>query len=94
MFVQIIISKTKPEITKVEVIDLTRQMFHWLKSQPGFVSYELFESKNNWADKIVWASQREAILANAALQETDIGKKMMAYLEPGFRGFMGIPITL
>ena len=85
MFVQIIISKTKPEITKVEVIDLTRQMFNWLKIQPGFVSYELFESKNNWADKIVWASLGEALIANAAFQETDIGKKMMSYLEPGLR---------
>ncbi len=94
MFVQIIISKTKPEIAKSDVINLTRKMSDWLKSQPGFLSYELFESKNNWADKIVWANQSDALLGIAAFQETEIGKEMMGYLEPGFRAFMGMPVAL
>jgi hypothetical protein len=69
-------------------------MSAWLKGQPGFLSYELFESKNSWADKIVWASQSEAAAGIAAFQETEIGKEMMGCLEPGFRVFMGTPVAL
>jgi hypothetical protein len=94
MFIQIVISKTKPEIPRNHILDLTRKMRDWLAAQPGFLAYELCESKNSWADRITWESREHALLGNAALQESAIGKKMMSTLEPGFRGFMGTPVSL
>jgi quinol monooxygenase YgiN len=94
MIAQIVISTAKPGVDKGEFRKLTKQMVKWLRKQPGFVSYEFFESKSGWADKIVWANMAAAKNGNKAFAQTTIGSLMENFLEPDYTGFMGAPVQV
>ena len=65
-------------------------MVAWLSHQPGFVSYELYESKDGWADRIEWAAKH----ANRAFAMTEIFQRMMAIVDSDYRGIVGRVVDL
>ncbi|MEO7426295.1 MAG: hypothetical protein ABI036_13990 [Fibrobacteria bacterium] len=94
MVTQLIISKTKSEIPRPEIIQLTKLMVEFFKQQSGFIKYELFENGSSWADKILWESQDQALQGISAFKLSDIGRKMLSILEPGLVVFTGTLVQL
>jgi quinol monooxygenase YgiN len=70
--IQIVVSRLRTDADRETFLALTRRMVVWLSDQPGFVSYELYESKEGWADRIEWASATAAKQGNRAFATTEI----------------------
>jgi quinol monooxygenase YgiN len=92
--IQIVISRLRKDADREAFLDLTRQMVEWLSSQPGFVGYELYESKEGWADRIEWASADAAMQGNRAFAATDIFRQMIEIVDPDYRSILGRIVDL
>ena len=54
-----------PPDNQDEVLNLMIERSRFMATQPGFVSYELYESEEGWADRIEWASASAAASPSA-----------------------------
>ena len=93
-FVQIVLSKLKPATSRERFIELTKEMKLWLLTQEGFVSYEIYEDKQNWADKIVYENRDAAERINHLFMKTKVAEKMLELVEPDFIGFIGAKVEV
>jgi quinol monooxygenase YgiN len=91
---QIVISRLRDGADRDAFLALTREMVAWLSTQPGFVSYELYEGKEGWADRIEWASTGAAVEGNQAFATTDVFHKMMTIVDSDHRGLIGRRVDL
>ncbi len=86
---QIVMFQLEPDIDRQAFLQLTSKMHNWLKQQPGFKSYELFEGKKHWADKTVWASSDDAERGNRSFLASNIYKELETYITPDYYAFYG-----
>lgn len=92
--VQIVISKLKPAASRERFIELTKEMKQWFLTQDGFIAYEVYENKHNWADKIVYENNDAADRINHLFMKTKIAKEMLELVEPDFSGFIGTNVDV
>jgi quinol monooxygenase YgiN len=92
--IQIVLSRLRRSEDRDTFLELTRQMVAWLSAQPGFVHYELYESKDGWADRIEWASIATAAEGNRAFAATEIFRRLMEIVDPDYRGIVGRVVDL
>ncbi|WP_406164571.1 helix-turn-helix domain-containing protein [Streptomyces sp. NBC_00996] len=92
--VHIVISRLRPEASREAFLDVTRRMVDWLRLQPGFVGYELYEAKENWADRLEWESTVHAEQGLRAFLGTDIYAEMIGYVEDDYHGIIGRSVPL
>ncbi len=89
MFVQIVTSKLKEHTSRDHFLRLTAQMYSWLREQPGFVGYELYEGADAWTDRLVWDNQECATKGEQNFLATDIAKQFLELVEPDYQSFFG-----
>ncbi|MEW2117362.1 hypothetical protein AB0945_19650 [Streptomyces sp. NPDC005474] len=92
--VHIVILRLRPEASREAFLDVTRRMVDWLRLQPGFVGYELYEAEENWADRLEWESTVHAEQGRRAFLGTDIYAEMIGYVEDDHHGIIGRSVPL
>ncbi len=91
---QIVISKLTLIENRDRFIELTREMVAWLKRQPGFLEYTLYENGVNMSDSLVYESEEAANKINEDFRNTDICKSFLTLVDPDYRGFFGKKVSL
>ena len=89
MYVQIVKFQLRPGTSCEAFLELTAQMIIWLKSQEGFVSYELYQGSDCWLDRISWESARHAQSGLEEFLKTSIAQQIMQAVEAGHSSFFG-----
>jgi quinol monooxygenase YgiN len=92
--VHIVISRLRLGASREGFLDVTRRMVNWLRLQPGFVGYELYEGEENWADRLEWASTAQAERGRQAFLATDIYAEMIQFVSDDHRGIIGRSVPL
>lgn len=92
--VHIVISRLRPGAGREEFLDVTRRMVNWLRLQPGFVGYELYEGEETWADRLEWESTVCAEQGRQAFLATDIYAEMIQFVSDDHRGIIGRSVPL
>ncbi|MER5180268.1 hypothetical protein ABT009_18160 [Streptomyces sp. NPDC002896] len=92
--VHIVISRLRPGASREGFLDVTRRMVNWLRLQPGFVGYELYEGEDNWADRLEWESTAYAEHGRQAFLATDIYAEMIQFVADDHRGIIGRSVPL
>lgn len=84
MYAQIVLARLKPGSPRERFIALTGQMLDWLKTQPGFVAYELYESAEGWFDRIAWQDEASCREGLRRFLETGIAAEMVPLVEDDY----------
>lgn len=89
MFVQIVKFKLKPGTSRDSFLAFAEQMMSWLKSQNGFIAYELYEGAESWSDRIAWKNQECAHDGLNGFLATTTAKEILPLIEDGHSSFFG-----
>jgi hypothetical protein len=92
--VHIVILRLRPGVSRDGFLDVTRRMLNWLRLQPGFVGYELYEGEETWADRLEWESTGHAEQGRQAFLATDIYAEMARFVADDHRGIIGRSVPL
>jgi hypothetical protein len=91
----IVTVKLKPDASRARFIELGRKVKTWLAAQPGFVSYDLFESDDGrWTDVMTFTSDETMEAVHVKLGESDITDGFDALIEPEHVSFIGKAVAL
>ena len=93
MFAQIVQFQLKDNCSRETFLTLAEEMVGWLRQQPGFVAYELYEGTESWTDRIAWDSKASAESGLNAFLATDVARKMLPLVESGYSSFLGCALV-
>jgi len=89
MYVQLVLARLRPGSARERFIELTEQMLDWLKAQPGFVAYELYECAEGWFDRIAWQDEASCREGLRRFLETGIAAEMVPLVEDDYLSRFG-----
>ncbi len=89
MFAQIVRFTLRPGCSREAFVRLSGEMAAWLRAQPGFVAYELYEGAEGWMDRIAWDSAASAQAARAAFLASGLAQPVTDFIETGHESFFG-----
>ena len=89
MCVQFVMMRPQSSVPREVYWDLARRMVLWLKLQPGFVAYELYERPNGWFDRIAWGDEACAKAGVGAFSESPLAKHVLPLIEEGYQSIFG-----
>lgn len=92
--IQIILFRLRDSGARDELLELSQEMKICLADQEGFVTYELYEGKDGWANRIVWRNLEDSKNGNEIFLKTDIYQALQKLIDSDFRGFVGEEINL
>ena len=93
MYVQVVLARLKPGSSRERFIALTEQMLDWLKAQPGFVAYELYECAEGWFDRIAWQDEASCREGLRRFLDTSIAARMVPLVEDGYISRFGLAVV-
>jgi len=89
MFSQIVQFRLTAEADADRFEVLIDEMAVWLRTQPGFVGYQLFLKEQDGIDLIHWRDEASCHAGLAAFMATGLAPALMALCEPEYRSFFG-----
>ena len=84
MYVQLVLVRLSPGSSRERFITLTEKMLDWLKTQPGFLAYELYECAEGWFDRIAWQDEASCREGLRRFLGTEIAAEMVPLVEDDF----------
>lgn len=89
MHIQLVTFRLKPDTSRETFLELTSHMLDWLRQQPGFVAYELYEGADGWCDRISWNCEKDAREALNTFISTPLACQMIPLVQDGYTSFFG-----
>lgn len=87
--VQIVVFRLVPDADREAFLRVTEQLVDWLREQPGFVGYQLYEGQQDWADRLEWDTSAHAEQARRNFTATEVYADLITYLADDYRSMIG-----
>ncbi|WP_028456491.1 hypothetical protein [Chitinilyticum litopenaei] len=94
MHIQTYIFRLHADVPDHAFLPLVAELHDWLREQPGFASYALYQGRGEWMDQIFWLSEAEAEAARQRFLFSDLGQRLLAMVDTDHHGFSGSSIDL